>query len=551
MESLPGPSCLPSGPPGAMRGMVLASALTVLAAIGLPGCDESDDPVRCTHDPSGALCGYVRGAGGPVQAEVTARGLGDGDVEVLIRTTTDSTGRYELCLPTGEYSLAIGVPGLGMPVVYGPSGPGYGPRPGIVLDLGDDSLRVDFDLGGVVLDLCLPECPRNTGLRLELRRRIGSVGMSIWRQTTLTTGDTVHVDVPALLPGHYALSMQPDVGPAIWFPHTREPAQTESLVVSALHTAAYEDTLPEPTWIHGQVSGSWQELGDERLTHLGLWPSIEALDPVTSDLRSRTWAAQDGSFTVYGILPEPFRLRVRMGDLSRYIGGDSFETATVFDLEPGNSATLDPVVESGLLFTLHGSDPEDRYKARIRVESAAGDTVMTVSTGCSGGDELAIPNLDPGVYYLHLSPTSCIANQTWVPQWFDRVDAREEATPVQITEAGELVSVAFHLEDGGRIRGTVRHSDGTFVGDYLLRVFAADDSTWALANKRVDPVTGAFCTPSLEDGAYRLALWTKAQTGLWYPGVASFEEAEVLTIADHQDLLGLDWEIDPHGVGGR
>jgi hypothetical protein len=196
-------------------------------------------------------------------------------------------------------------------------------------------------------------------------------------------------------------------------------------------TVELSGRLDRSATFSGQVIGSWQAMELDP-------PTVSAFGPSVNRILS-TEVDPDGSFSFRLFVPGEVCVGVGFGGHRlRWIGGNSFPLATRFDVRPGWITDGIDVQESGILcrFEGLGTDPGGALQVILQSREWATGYVMT------GGNSQPIPNLDPGTYFLHVVPDSSTGLRE---QWYDGQDSIESATPIAITQPGEVVAVTVHM----------------------------------------------------------------------------------------------------------
>ncbi len=255
----------------------------------------------------------------------------------------------------------------------------------------------------------------------------------------------------------------------------------------------------------------------------------------------------DGRFDLALFLGGPVRLVTWIDDMPGYVGGADYASATVFDLAPGDHLTGVSRVESGLDIDVLGLSPFDG-RFRVNVFDAAGRDLTRRPDGYSGftayRSPLRICNLPAGEIFLSLTPLDDRAH--WLSQFYDRRDSLAVADPITVPPDGQVGQATVTLVTGGRIRGRLFGPDGEPAdGWVVLRVYAAAEPNTILMDLNAwdvsyDRDTGDYAINQLRDGDYKVR--GRIHDGPWryWPGVVTFEEAGVVTIADLGEVTGID-----------
>jgi len=82
-------------------------------------------------------------------------------------------------------------------------------------------------------------------------------------------------------------------------------------------------------------------------------------------------------------------------------------------------------------------------EALLLLEDPEGNPVRDGGISTWSAEPVALPNLGPGTYYLKIAPLS--TRETWLPFWYDGQLTRDTATPIVISEEGEVVEIVADL----------------------------------------------------------------------------------------------------------
>jgi hypothetical protein len=498
------------------------AALAVPVAVGalwlLSSCGFEELSEVPTYE-IGAVEGYVLEAGRGAAVEVVAKAL----IEVpeqswSTSTTSDSTGWYRLEIPSGRYLLKT------VPEFDGYySGSAYD-----TIQVAHEVLRYDLRRGRAEIDIAMAEALEGQSFDFRLFPRGGASALC---HAEVSAGE-LHVVVPLVPAGDYFMSLDFTGGSrfgGIYLPGTYDLDTAGYLTVDVDQITTYQaDISSEYASISGEVVGSWLDFGDES-SH----PQIEAF--FAKDRRfAGCYCEDDGSFRLGLLCPVPTRLRVFYKGIEQWIGGTSYETASLFAVEPGGRITGVSVVESSLKIWLDGPGEIIRHQATVMIRDAAGDGFEDSIVGSS---PTLVANLRQGSYRVYVSG-SCW-DQTWSPQWYDGAASLEDATVIEL-EAGQRREIVISLFEGGRIEGTVLDYDGS-PPEYA-ECSAYNSNGEALCYQADRFAGGAFELTGLADGDYYVGarlhnlVW-------WYPGTFSLEEAILIRIQDHSTVSGLVWSL--------
>ncbi len=535
-----------------IRRLAVGAMLMAWAALGLLAWVGCDDPVDLCEPgvPSGVLQGRVRSGGLPLEATVIARYLDD-DFQTSgdFKSVPDASGFYSLDLPQGRYTLQLRL-NRGR-YEYSHLGLSYGQFPPDTLEVdgANSLLNIDFDLGGVTLDLEFPD---------YLQGQDGGLFLFRWEEGEWVDDDSLvdsgfgeiaggrlEVTIAGVLPGEYRVQAgfgcgsrycsDDSYGEVFWMPGTHDIEESSLYVVGPDSVSTLTGSLfGEPARLEGRVSGAWLSLGFEENPQLSFVTEDSLLT-----LR-RMWVAEDGSFSAGFLLPDPVKLMVSQGGIDHWIGGPGFAEATVFSPQPGETISGIEFVQCGIHLVVDDSGLP-LHGGRVRVYDGTGSNLVTEVPSYARTDRhIAIPNLWPGEYLIHITPDYWSMGSTeWRPQWFDRADDVAQAQPVVLASAGEVARRDVVMELGGKILGSVTRESDPVIG-YRLLVYPADaDTTWAEDHVWQE----GFAMMGLPDGDYVIAAvpWlTEPNDPVWFPSTLDRAEAQVIEIRDASVFEGAD-----------
>lgn len=526
------------------------------------GC-EKDTIVPCELEvPAGRIEGVVRVGEVWLDAYVVATRIPNpGQNSAIIRTQVNpATGAYSIDVPAGRYVVGLAFREQA-PVVYEYSVEGlrFGDLPPDTLSVEDwtDPVRVDFDLGTVTARLALSpgldgeyayvQLHRRNAPQTTLSRSYVSGGGAEIKEGKATIG------IVGVLPGdykaeiilgrrHYRCSCPWD-GEHLWVPGTRDSSNTPWISVGVGEVVRLNAAIdPIPARIEGRISGAWLRMGarnDPNFALVGLDSSV---------VIGHRSVAEDGTFQADIYLPEPVKVLVEQEGLEHWIGGRSFEDASIFTLRRGESVTIPEFAQSGL--RLHVARPGvSSFDIKVELYDAGSRSwIGTWSPYTSNpGDPLRICNLVPGEYLLRLRPWSSFWGR-WLAQWYDRASDPDGAQTVVISAEDQIVDLQVTIERGGGILGAILDREGS-ADDFLLFVTPSGDPTghlaaWAHSPKREFEIYG------LPDGEWKIGAWRQVEGAeypddppagtIWYPGTRDWSQAASITIAGASVVSGIE-----------
>jgi len=491
---------------------------TVLVALYMTACQRDNAPT-CPLFEVGAIEGFVRSAGQGVAVRMQFRNYpGQGPRYLDCGTESDSTGWYHLELPTGLYRLEIS----------GAHGMYY-------LISCRDSIRITPSIHRCDIDHCRAEITVSVPVEFEDRSfdlKLKSQNSSYSFYPGRVEAGSVRF-VSSLLPAgtyHMELHHSRPSG-TFYLPGTLDRTAADSLIVTPDTVITYGcDFSTKYAAISGQVNGSWQVASVGR-------PEVEV---ITADSLRLGYGRcdLDGSFTVGVFHPQPVRLRVSYAGIVQWLGGDSYETARVFDLQPGDRVNDVEFRESGMQVWLEGPADLVRHEARAFIQDEFGNELIS---NYHARNSFSICNLPPGRYYLQLDGRC--DGQIWIPQWYDGAETLASATPIDLAE-GELEQITVTLVEGGRIEGSVLSADGQPLPTSICALFDAEGQPFCQGWRQwIEFAGGGFSFAGLSNGEYYLATRQYSNDTWWYPGTEHLTEATPIVISELATVSGITWSL--------
>ena len=481
------------------------------------GCGED-----CPTDPAsltGQIFGSVTGGGKPLHARVTARSTSFSSDRFA--TTTDSSGAYALNVLPGRYTISVLVEDIWC-CAFGKVFAGslsHTDADTFRVDEGNLRVQVDAALGSVVLNLETPGELEDREIQGFLRPEVSYNYVYSFADAV---GGRVNLVFPAVLPGRFQMRFNA-AGTGIWLPGSQDREGGEWITVEAGGVSVYEGSVPSPGKIRGSITGSWQVLNMAR-PHLMLYDA----DSTQVSMIGATW---DGDFQLWAFAPTQARLAIWAGASWMWYGGDSFEDAPEFALEPGKIIDLD-IVESGIAGVLGGGGSAfTEIHAHLHGEGG-----NHIAAARAVGEEglFRFAGLLPGTYYLRFD-----RGPTWIAHWFNRADSFAEATPIVIRSHGEVVWLDPDLMEGAQVSGHVLDPLGMPILGAKVGVSSSVVlEIWPDRETRTR-TEGTFALRALPDGSFTILAEVEGRGRIWYPGVADWDSAAVVTIENHEDVTGI------------
>ncbi len=490
--------------------------LVLMALLSVSGCQE-DTPTSCPSYAVGTVQGYLLSVGQGVSMDIRARSVeGSNWGEIVASTTSDSRGWYRFDTPSGLYRLEV--------KPDDEHSFSYDPR---------DTVRVRKKVRRYDLWKCRIEVQVGVPDEMEGQvfrfRLVGNSLVNSSVEATVQSGNLEFV-FPVVSSGTFKMKMKSPRSEYFYLPGTYESSQAYSLIVGTEEVARYEiDFSNTFASVSGVVTGSWQQ------TELGRM-GVKVLSTAGDREISREECDEDGSFTCDVFVPG----QVKIGTVfdyyaTQWIGGDSYETAQVFDIQPGDRFTDISVVESGIAVQLEmpGDLIGVRPAFKIRDEND-----LEVWMNPTGNNPYYFFNFRPERYFVYVE--GYCDNQIWAPQWYGDAEDFESAEPIDLV-AGELREISINLVEGGRIEGEIRDSDGRVPSGARYQVYDLEGDP--LCNYWKHWMGDRMLFSGLPDGTYLVAARDLGNEPWYYPGTIDFSEATQIVIENHQTVAGLVWAL--------
>jgi hypothetical protein len=506
--------------------LAACGALTLLALA--PGCEH--ESASCPAECRSGIEGYVMGGHGPVQVLVQAERVDGSNSTLQAYAFTDSTGHYAFPTPSGRFVVTASMGEYGPVVYHSADGISFDGSRTDTIVVGNGPVRVDFTGGGLALEFGVPEAVGRWVDYCVVQSPPGR-GDEVCGSATVSDGGAIG-RASFLPPGTYRGCLRPSEE-LFWLPHG-DIGSADSVVVTPGHDTVYSGTLPEPSRILGSVVGSWQALG--------VHPPAVAAYRAEDDRLGDDSVDEAGGFALAIFASGPVRLRVDTSSgPDRWVGGDDFAHATIFDLDSGQTITGVSIVESGILCTVQA--PEGLVIGNLSASLWNSEGTQIWRRWFDSGEPVSICNLAPGAYRLQIRPL--YDSQHWFPQFYDGADSLSGATPIVIASEGVVVPLTVSLAPSGGISGRVLTGAGAPAQRASVLLAPADDYTAVrLADRTGRPSEpGVFTIPHLHTGDYRIGARTGSAPVTWYPGTAEWDSAGVIHVVEGSEVTGVEWRM--------
>jgi hypothetical protein len=531
-----------------------ALGVGALALALLLGVTCSRDEPSCPHAAYGYIVGRVTTGGLPATSTLRFdANWGIGSRATFYRSVV-ANGSFEAVVAPGDYYLRLEGPNQER-YDYSPDGVAhrYTGESAAIRVADGDTARADFSFGSLVVDVAVPSEVdwREVSMTASWGGRAGFRSPSVTVRPEWSDG-LARFRYPILPSGSIALAARVpsgwDADETVWLPGTHRPEQAESVQVAVGGLTRHSVVLPQHVaTIRGEVVGSWQRM---QLTH----PFVSLLADDSLAIVAKAISGSDGAFEVPLVIPEPVRVLVSLGGNERWIGGESFATATRFDPQAWSITDVGRLEESGLLLEL--ITPAPRVRGGFGVELVRPGETEPARTLWLDYDPatnlVGIPSIEPGTYLMRFDNSRMQMN--WVGQWYDRAAGVEAATQVTIPSGGAVVPLAVQLEPGGSLSGSVPSDSLSDPRDFVIYVADAQRRETVGRIYECEPCScyGSpfrFTARGLPDGSYRVGAlvgdhcpppWAAPPETIWYPGTTDWDSAGVVTIVNHAAVTGLE-----------
>jgi hypothetical protein len=516
-----------------MRSTALAT-LALLVVAGLLACD--DPPQSLIPEPNGMISGLVRGPHGPIAGvELEARPLDPGIARLRPTAVSGRDGEYVLSVPLGSYLLSAKAPTPPSDIWYGADSLSLRPREAdtLLVTAAEEPVRADFVLGDLEVGVLVPR---------ELRRGRLELWAEAEAQSIPTTREAGPVEarfkLRGLAPGRYRLRLKhtdPEGNRSAFYlpPTTHDPGEAEGMQVVANDVTEWRGSVPAPGHLRGRVLGSWRETARDL-------PLILVEGPHRGVALSHT--DERGAFEVPIFAPGRVLVYARMGSEPVFFGQGGPYNPAQFEVGPGRDADVGTVTLGGMRIRLSGY-PVPRPLPRIwihqiRIHDAEGRTLRP-QIGIQDGSAVTVSGLTPGSYFLQISQPIGVP---WRPQWYDRASSLENARPLVMGAAGDLIEVEVRLEEGGVIEGRVLDPDGEVAAPVRIEAEAVT-TDFGIRPVEASESDGSFRIQGLPDDEIRLWATSPGYVVTYYPGTASFGEAESIPIRLASRVRWIEWRL--------
>jgi hypothetical protein len=431
--------------------------------------------------------------------------IGGGPVMQQFTTAqTDDRGQYLASVPPGSYVVAVLAAPTTMPA-----------------ETLDEYLRTRVDGASAATPLAtaltaggMPTASLRTGTRI---------------------GDRIIATVhsPAATSAGGGPLPAPSIGPAgrlTIYPTTFHPSAPSAISATIVNVAAGEEKsgvdirlTPRPTV---EVSGRLIDPSGRPAAHVAVRltvddPAVTRTSPATTIDETVGVSDGSGAFTLLGVVPGQYKVRVLIGGPSAGRGGTAPSAPTSWAVQPvtvGESdvhdlnVVLNPASDVRGRLAFDVGPPDLSRRPSVTATAMPGSTASMVSNGrpvlVAPDGTFVLPQLVPGPYVLSVAslPPGWSARSAMV----DGQDALD--VPVQLpANGGAPIGIAI-VKRVSTVRGVARERDGRPAQLATVGVFPTDQSLWrrvGMSSRRTLTAapsrTGAFTLTGMPPGDYFVA----------------------------------------------
>ena len=349
-----------------------------------------------------------------------------------------------------------------------------------------------------------------------------------------------------LQPGNYLLTVEASGYVTEWFDNvTTADLATPVSVTNGEHTLA-NFQLKDWGGLSGKVT--------DAITTLPLsGATIQAFNEERGFIQRRfyeTTSLADGTYEFSGLPSGRYILMAKAaGYLKEYWQeADSLRNATIVTMADGNDVTgIDFTLVAGASIAGVITGAADRMPlagAFIEAQSKNGRIRMTAQSDLEG--KYTIKGLESGSYLVNASLPG------YIPQWYDSVLTRSEATPVVTDPPNASSGIDFSLS---KIAPLPRSISGIIVDDSTslpvanAQIMAIPVRALTWPRRTLSTKDGAYSFTGLSTGQYVLLISARGYQGEFYDDVRSWRDAKVLEVMKDQELTGIDIGLSPQSRG--
>ncbi|NPV60687.1 MAG: hypothetical protein HPY75_13650 [Actinobacteria bacterium] len=236
----------------------------------------------------------------------------------------------------------------------------------------------------------------------------------------------------------------------------------------------------------------------------------------------------------------------------------SFEDADPVTVNAGETITgIDAFLEVGGKIkgrVTSASEPDGVDNVYVGVYDLNWNYVRGTWTGEGNEGNYEVVGLQPGQYKVFFDPEG---SSGYISEWYDNRHSFEDAVPVTVNVGETITGIDAFLEKPGSISGRVTSaSQPGGVSEVEVALFPADDPEHQVADAWTAWSNGTYSISNIPPGDYKVLFtpqyWSGDYEREWYDDKRSFDDADVITIGDGQNLTGINAVLERNGyISGR
>lgn len=455
---------------------------------GVLSWDQAVSVTTVNGQDSGGI-DFVLSRGGVVSGVVTdgLNGLANMRVEAFEFNTglwvsgveTDSSGRYSITLPGGEFRLRALDPNGTFPAIYFDGKINWNEAASLVVEIGQNTLNVDFVLttGSFI-----------TGdVRDETNKLLKGVSIEVFDfdrdswVNSATSDQNGRYRVP-VREGKYrvgAIPFDPRLTPVFYNSIQGNVTSWDDASPVSVTDENSAENINFRLSVGGSIAGKVKDRDSNGIPKI----SVQVFDFDTDSWINDDITDSDGSFSIT-VSAGRYRVWALPVDVTSSLSSEFYNNkpgwnlANVVNVTKGNSTVLDDIIlSSGSSISGLVIDDNSLSVVGADVSVFDFDTDSWVNSGITNNDgEYKIRGLQRADYRLQALPPDDGANL--IAEFYDDVTSWDSAKRVSVTSS-DLSGIDFSLSSGGVITGRVtdEDSESTIFG-IEISAYNADNDSW-------------------------------------------------------------------------
>ena len=494
-----------------MRFCGITPFLSALILCGLACGDRTVEPCDDTYD-VGAVEGFVTIAGEGVATSIGVRPYdGPQQGRQILTFESAADGFYRVDLPNGLYRFYV--------------------PPSTATTVTTMKYRDSVQVESKIAQLNIPRTRFHVRLTfpemMNGKRCRGCLdGAERFTMDEEIVDGKVDLIAPIIPPGDYQfyINLQTD---KFWLPGSFDPSEAETFTLTASDSMLITKSFASYATISGTITGSW------KVTDVGT-PTVTAFC-ADSTLVGATSVNTSGEFLLELFEAQPIKLLVSIGGIDNWIGDETFESATLYNLQAEEQLTGITYIESGISCQIIARDPLNVSVVSVILID---ENDREYRPDDFWHSEVAISNLRPGSYKMYIF--GYCREQNWAPQWYDGADEGDEATLIDLGEGGHT-QLMMELRSGGLIEGNVTRHNGRATNFARIILYSASGSL--LCPYATYTNNGYFRISGLANSDFLVAVEDDLDELWWYPGTTAIDSATVISIDEYNTVSDIDWSL--------